>query len=193
MNTTVVEATAFKAMRTDLQISMDDVVSAFVSQYENNLFAKKKELTAIIKDYEKTLNDLSKTVLARVTGDSFDAVLPLGLKLTISEGDINWEEGLVFFKLEIKSSEKQSSYYHNSIVLSKSKAIPGPLSKKRKKAQSKLGTLRSELSEILVSLKSVTRKERQVRGRIALRKLEDSGYSDLMQDKDLIKLVQLDE
>jgi hypothetical protein len=192
MSTEIVQATAFKAMQTDLQISMDDVVSAFVSQYENNLFARKKELGAAIKDHEKTLSDIEATILIKVTSKSYETTLPLGLALTIGAGTIDWEYEQVRFKLLIEDSNSKSRY-NNTITIVKDKPIPAASIKVRKKILEELTVLRSELSEVLVSLKSVTRKERQVRGRIAIRKLEDSGYANLMQDEELVRLVQIDE
>jgi hypothetical protein len=192
MNTAVTAPTAFKAMRTDLQVSMDDVVSAFVSHYENNLYDRKKELGAAIKVQEDALKDNNKTILSKVTGDEFNTALPLGLKATVSEGSINWSKSKVNFQIVIEEVSK-SQRYNNSITLSKSKAIPAAQVKAYERITKELESLRSDLSEVLVALKSVTRKERQVRGRIAMRKLEDSGYASLMNDDELVKLVQLDD
>lgn len=192
MSTEVAEATAFKAMQTDIQVSMDDVVSAFVSQYENNLYARKKELGAAIKAEEATLEDINKVVLDTITGESFEAVLPLGLKCTVGKGELDWGNGKVNFKITIEEASR-SQRYNNTITLLKTRPIPKPQIKARETVRKGLEALRSDLGEVLVSLKSVARKERQVRGRIAIRKLEDSGYANLMQDEELVQLVQLDD
>lgn len=189
MSTT--EITAFKAIETDLQVSMDDVVSAFVSQYENNLYDRKKQLTGDIKAIEDKLDEISNTVHDKVNGDSYEQVLPFDLKLKISKGAINWHEELVKFELTITS--KDGGHYSSTIKLNKEKKIPAAQISAYKKVSAALTDLRADLSEVLVSLKSVNRKERQVRGRIAMRKLEDSGYASLMQDSELAQLVQLED
>lgn len=187
----VVPATAFAAMKTDIEVSMDDVVSAFVSQYENNLYARKKDLTHDIRLFEESLADLNKSVHKKVTGAEFKKTkLPFGLKIKVDDGTIRWEDGQVTFGITILKDE---SRYGNTITLSKKKAIPAADIKAWKSIIADLEELRSELSEVLVSLKSVNRKERQVRGRIAMRKLEDSGYASLMQDEELLQLVQLED
>ena len=56
------EVTAFQAMKTDIDVTMDDVVSAFVSQYEDNLFGRKKDLTDQIRIEEGLMNDLVEEV-----------------------------------------------------------------------------------------------------------------------------------
>lgn len=185
--------TAFKAMQTDIQISMDDVVSAFVSQYENNLYARKKDLTTQIKAIEAKHEKLTKEVKKIADGESLvKEKLPFGLTLALTETAISWESKVVNFVIEIKNPKK-SGYYHNSLSVTKNKPISTAKIKEHDKMQEELTDLRSILAETLVSLKSVARKEREVRGRIAIRKLEDSGYADLMQDGELAQLVQLEQ
>ena len=192
MGTEVVEATAFKAMQTDLQVSMDDVVSAFVSQYENNLFARKKELGNEVKRVEAELKGVTDIVRAKVTGDDFaKEKLPFGLKLQVEDGVIDWNNDRVNFTISINKDFE--SRYGSTIQVQKTKPIPVAQIRAYKKLSDELEQLRADLSEVLVNLKSVTRKERQVRGRIAMRKLEDSGYASLMQDEELAQLVQLDD
>jgi len=183
--------TAFKAMQTDIQISMDDVVSAFVSQYENNLYDRKKELTNSIKAVESQMIDVQAAIHLKVTGDSFEKILPYGLIVKVSDGSINWHEERVDFRITI--SLKEGNRYGNTIEFNENKPIPAAQLKACAKLTKELTSLRSDLGEVLVSLKSVARKERQVRGRIAVRKLEDSGYANLLEDSELAKLVQLDE
>jgi predicted transcriptional regulator len=187
------QVAAYKAMQTDIQVSMDDVVSAFVSQYENNLYARKKELTAAIKEEEATIVRIEKEVRAAVTGDEWASeILPFNLSLTVKQGTIDFDGKRVHFSIIVETKENKG-YYGNQVKIEKTKKIPAAYVNAHKKTVDALTALRTELSEVLVNLKSVTRKERQVRGRIAMRKLEDSGYASLMADEELIKLVQLEE
>lgn len=184
---------AFQAMTADLSVSMDDVVSAFVSQYENNLFARKKELNADIRKLEAQLEDLEKRVRADVSGSEWEGhKLPFDLTLKVIQGNVNYEGKVVHFQVLIESNETRG-YYGNQIKLEKTKKIPARFIKEHDGIVKGLNDLRADLSEVLVNIKTITRKERQVRGRIALRKLEDSGYASLMADPELIQLVQLEE
>jgi len=182
-------------MTTDIEVSMDDVVSAFVSQYENNLFDRKKELGKDIRKLESDLEDVEKTVRKTVTGTEFKQTgMPFGLKVIVNEGSVRWTENPkphVTFAITVE--EKDSSRYSNKIHFNKDKPIPAALVKKYNKIADALKEIRTDLNEVLINLKSVNRKERQVRGRIAMRKLEDSGYASLMQDDELLQLVQLED
>lgn len=189
----ITQPAAFQAMQTDIQVSMDDVVSAFVSQYENNLYARKKELSAEIKTEEAQLERIEKEVRANVTGDEWaDEKVPFGLTLKVTQGNVNFDGKVVHFNILIEDKGNRG-YYGNQIKIEKTKKIPAAYINAHKKTVDVLNGLRAELGEVLVNLKSVTRKERQVRGRIAMRKLEDSGYASLMNDEELVKLVQLED
>lgn len=190
-NVVVQKPQAFQAMTADLQVSMDDVVSAFVSQYENNLFARKKELAGELKALESDLEKLDEEVRERVSADEYKVAMPFGLVVKVDTGNIRWADTEVIFGITIK--EKNASRWSNTISINKKKPIPKALVTRYKKITKQLDGLRADLAEVLMNLKSVTRKERQVRGKIALRKLEDSGYASLMADPELVQLVQLDE
>lgn len=181
----------FPAMQTDLQVSMDDVVSAFVSQYETNLYERKKALSVSLKEVAEKYDGLEKSVHAKVTGDSFAKhSLPFGLEIKVGEGDVIWAAGEVRFTITISPPKPG---YRNTIDIAETKPIPAVLVKAFEALDKKRDELNTEFGEVLVALKSMDRKERQVRGRIAIRKLQDNGYADLMKDEEFAKLVQLSD
>lgn len=192
---------AFKAMETDLTVTMDDVVSAFVAKYENNLFDRKKELQRDIKAAEKGLREIDKAVNKAVKANKeWSGSIPvLDLIAKVDETSISWADlndgegkNQVRFSIEIrKKGSSEGSYYRNTLTTIKYKPIPARLVGQRKQVLKKLEPMRTELGEVLANIKTITRKERQVRGRIAMRKIEDSGYAPLMEDTELHQLVQL--
>lgn len=191
-------SSAFAAMTTDIVATMDDVVSAFVAQYENNLFARKKELRGQVKVIATQLVDLDKQVKAAVTGDEFDKPIDVyDLVVTVGESTISWEDKNVTFPIEIKTNPKDRSgshysYRNNCIDIKRTKPIPARFLADNTRLEEDVQTLRAELGEVLENIKTIDRKERQVRGRIAIRKLEDAGHENLMNDPELKLLVQLD-
>lgn len=184
------EITAFQAMQTDIQVSMDDVVSAFVSKYETNLYARKRELGTAIKEVESRETVFFKTLRKKLNGDSYKVSLPFGLIMEVDNGDFNWDKAVINFQISIHL--KNNNRYGNTITVHKTKPVPAAQVKVHERLEKEAAGLRADLSEVLVALKSITRKEREVRGRIAVRKLEDSGYANLMEDSELAQLVQLD-
>lgn len=192
-NEVIARPAAFAAMQTDIQVSMDDVVSAFVSQYENNLYSRKSALSKDIRKLEQESANNQEKLLKTVTGEEYKGeTLPFGLSYTVSSGAVDWKEKQIKFAIEVKE-KGANSRWSSTISVSMYKKIPAAFIKEHNRINDELAVLRAELSEVLMSLKTVARKERQVRGRIAIRKLEDSGYADLMKDAELIKLVQIDE
>jgi len=182
---------SFEAMNTQLDVSMDDVVSAFVAKYENNLFSRKKELTSEIRLLETSLSDNTDAAQASIDDSAYTTTIPeFELKTAISGRSFDWDDGEVTFNILI-TRIGLSSHYGNQITISRIKRIPARFIKLHTKINDELALLRRELAEVLEGIKSVNRKERQVRGQIAIRKLEDSGYASLMDDPELAQLVQL--
>jgi hypothetical protein len=130
-------------------------------------------------------------VKEQITGDEWKVALPLGLVANVSEGKVSFSDKEVKFTIQVE--EKGGSRWGNNVTLNKTKSIPASYIKKHDSLVEQLNDLRKEFAEVLVALKSVARKERQVRGKIAMRKLEDSGYASLMADQELMQLVQLDD
>jgi hypothetical protein len=184
----------YQAMATDVAVSMDDVVSAFVAQYETNLYDRKKDLQSKIQLTKQHIDIVKKDVLAAVDAQSFvrDLTLPFGLTATVNGGDIDFDKEKVAFVITIKNDTGRSSY-GNTINIHRNKKIPVALMRQHKGYVKELKELEAQLNETLMSLKQLPRKERQVRGKVAMRKLEESGYASLMEDQELALLVQLDD
>ena len=54
-----------------------------------------------------------------------------------------------------------------------------------------LEEVNAELVEVMYQIKSVSRKERQIRGKISEMKLEQSGFSELINNPEILKLVEM--
>ncbi len=193
---------AFDAMVTDITVTMDDVVSAYVATYEVNLFDRKKELQSEIKLLEGSLKAVEKSVRKHVTGDEWNRTIPaFDLFAKADEGSISWADlddgdgkNRVSFSIEIrrKGDTDTGNYYRNHVTVIKYKPIPSKFVAERKVLLKALDPARTELGAVLSNIKSIARKERAVRGKIAMRKLESSGYAPLLDDPELKQLVQLD-
>lgn len=188
---------AFQVITTDLEVTMDDVVSAFVATYENNLFDRKKELKVTATGINKSLEDLDKKVLAVVTGEQFAKSIEVyDLVVKVCDSNIVWADNQVRFPIEItiNAEDREAgnySYGNSKISLKRYLPIPERFTTEYTQLNADLTTVRGELGEVLEGIKSIARKERQVRGRIAIRKLEDAGYESLLGDPELAQLVEL--
>jgi hypothetical protein len=193
---------AFDAMVTDITVTMDDVVSAYVATYEVNLYERKKQLQSEIKLAESSLKSVEKAVLREVKGTHWNRAIPeFDLVAKAGDGIVNWADlddgdgkNRVSFTIDInrKGETNSGSYYRSCLQVVKHKPIPSKFVTDRKGLLKALEPARSELAEVLNNIKAIARKERQVRGKIAMRKLESSGYAPLLDDPELKQLVQLD-
>jgi len=192
---------AFEAMVTDITVTMDDVVSAYVSTYEANLFNRKKQLQSEIKLAEASLKAVTKSVLRAVKGSEWNKIIPaFDLVAKVDGTSVRWADeedeskNRVTFSIDIrrKGDTDTGSYYRSNLVVTKHKPIPSKFVSERAALLKALTPARCELADVLTNIKSIARKERAVRGKIAMRKLESSGYAPLLDDPELKALVQLD-
>ncbi len=198
---------ALQAMTADVNVGIDEVVSVFVSQYEDNLFAKKKELSSEIKRVKSEVKSLDKRLIGSVDRTEYDIKVPvLNLTSKVDEITIVWKgdededdyrsrkvkTSSLIITLEIKDEDSDGDRYDRSMNKRITKKILKTDENIHTTLLSDLNGLSGELTEVLSLIKSVSRKERQVRGRISARKLEESGYEGLLNDTEMLKLVQLD-
>lgn len=199
MNTDIVQkASGLNALQVAAVVTMDDVVSAFVSKYETQLFGRKKELSAELARTQADIKELTDAVRAKIDTSSHNATLPLGLVAEASKDvTLDFEKGRAGFQIVIRpSKQKERDPYvygggREQITITQFEPIPG----RDVTAYGQLIKLhdsqQTALAEVLDKIKSIARKEREVRGRIAMRKIEESGYLSLLDDAQLLELVTL--
>lgn len=183
--------TALSAMTVNANVGMTEVVSVFVAKYETNLFNKKDQLSAAIKAVEAQMAAQDKFMIDSVDTSAFKGSLPmLGLTYKVKEVSLQWDE----------------SYRDNFTIVTSvafmegkdqlwTKAVKTPMSQVdidgHQRLNAELDRLAGERLEVMNLIKSVGRKERQIRGRIAELKLEQAGMSDLLINPELTGLIQI--
>lgn len=180
------------AITTNVNVGMDEVVSVFVSRYETDLFVKKDDLSKKVKETKKELSDLDKRLESSINRAEYTHSIPtLGISAKVKDVSVGWRDEVIKVCVEVTDDDKNGGYYS-----SLSKDIEVPINKEDKKEHSslsdKLDEINSELVEVLALIKSVGRKERQIRGKISEIKLQESGLSELVDNKELISLIKLD-
>ncbi len=187
---------ALSAMNTNVDVGMNEVVSVFVSKYEDGLFAKKDDLSAAIRVLKQELSDFDKSVRELVDSSEYDAKVPnLGFTFKMGDVKVNWEKTwsteantyTINVEMHDSSAKRDGAVYTKTIV----KAIPSKIIKQREDVNKALEEKNAELLEVMTLIKSVSRKERQIRGRISEMKLAESGFSGLLDNPDMLKLVEI--
>lgn len=187
---------ALSAMNTNVDVGMNEVVSVFVSKYEDGLFAKKDELSAAIRSLKQELTDVSTSVRDLVDSSEYDAKVPnLGFTFKMGGVNVNWEKSwsteantyTISVEMHDSSAKRDGAVYTKTIV----KPIPSKIIKQREEVKQALEEKNAELLEVMTLIKSVSRKERQIRGRISEMKLAESGFSGLLDNPEMLKLVEI--
>lgn len=193
------------ALTLNAEIDMTAVAAVFVSRWEKDLFAKKQELSKRIKGTKSDLKILDTTVKRSVDKDQYNGPIPggLGLVSKVDKVEVNWgdvdsddydEDDKVGIVIEIDITEKVSTarWGSESMDVRKHLKIPAADMKKYKEWTKELSGLNDDLLETMAEIKSIGRKTREITGVIAGKKLEASGYADLIDHPDLVKLITVD-
>lgn len=189
------EVTAIQQMSSNVNVGLDEVVSVFVSRYETQLFDRKDELGKNIKTIKSELEDLDKRLIGSIDTNPYGITIAvLNITSVVDKVGVEWgkkpEDNRVTIHIDVKDNDKSDRYSHSF-----SKRVTFPTSSKDVKIHDKLNddleNLKTDLAEVMGLIKSVSRKERQVRGRISEMKLKESGFAGLLDSPELTKLVEL--
>lgn len=184
------------AMTTDVNVGMNEVVSVFVAKYEDGLFAKKEELSKRIKSVKGNMADLVKELEESIDQSKYATEIPmLGLTTKVSsvtvkfDGTYNSKKPIVEVSVGVydNSSDRDYPSFSKTFMFD----IVKDTVDLNNSLKIELETLSAELMEVMGQIKSVSRKERQIRGKISEMKLEQSGFADLLSNPEMLQLVQL--
>jgi NTP pyrophosphatase (non-canonical NTP hydrolase) len=190
------KSTNLTEITTNVTVGMDEVVSVFISQYETNLFDKKDQLSGKIKQAKAALKGLDASLVSSINRSDYEMTNSvIGIVSKVEDVLISWKNGRVKvstigINVDIKSTDK-SDDYRSSMSKTVHVLITKQDEDEYETLTSELSSLTEELTEVMQLVKSVSRKERQVRGEISKRKLQESGLSSLLEDDSMLALVQL--
>lgn len=179
---------------TDVNVGMDEVVSVFLTRYEDDLFEKKARLSKSLKELKAENTKQDKRLEGSVDTTPYEQTIQsLGIKSSTNGVNVNWSEKEQTLNIHIKIEDLGDESRYNS---SFTKTVKVDISEfevgERNSRDSEIEELNSELVEVMSQIKSVSRKERQVRGRISEMKLKESGLSGLLENDEMLKLIQVD-
>jgi len=190
------EISAIQQMSSNVNVGLDEVVSVFVSRYETQLFDRKDELSKNIKTVKDELEDLDKRLKKSINTSEYEtSIKVLNITTHVEDVTVGWDKkkgDFITVEIEVKDNDKNEDRWSSSSFTKYKKVkISKSDSTTHTELSDKLEVLKSELAETMVLIKSVSRKERQVRGRISEMKLQESGFAGLLDSPELTKLVEL--
>lgn len=185
------------AMTSNVNVGMNEVVSVFVAKYEDSLFAKKEALSISIRDVKAHLSSIDNALIKSVNPKDYEATVPkLGLEFKMGDVSVHWEADYCHKKntlvVEIEMFDASDSRNHASYTKCHAIPIQPSVIADRAETQDRLAQLNADLLEVMTLIKTVSRKERQIRGRISEMKLAECGMSELINNPELLQLVNLD-
>lgn len=201
MNSTQQIAT-LDQIKTNLSLDTNDLVNVFISKYEDGLIAQRTSNQALLTGLTKQIKDLSDCVLAEaklyvnqsgVLGTTDNDLFSLTVTVDKDKFKLEWENKYVGYILnhEMKSKTTPTGNYSHSTagnISGRYQLAEADICKYGQLMEDK-SKITSTLAEINNQLRDVSRKERQVRGRLAEQKFAAAGLDELLQDQSLLQLI----
>jgi hypothetical protein len=176
----------------NVNVGMDEVVSVFVSRYETTLFNKKDELSGKIKVIKNELKDQQTRLEESVNKSHYEVTNDiLNISSKVKNVRVDWEKSHINIEVNIKDNETEKGRYADGFSKTFKIKLEDVEVTTHKERQNEIESLNAELMEVMGLIKSVSRKERQIRGKISEMKLKESGLSTLLENDEMLKLVQL--
>lgn len=189
-------------IQTNISVGMDDLVNVFIAKYETSLIDQRIVLQDQLKGLNKVISDLGEAAIkdAKETVKCFqldNVDFKNGyISVITTIGDefkLDWENKRVSFVVRTKlvSSVKVDWRTDNSADVTSAVSLAPDVVSGYEHALEEKRVVMEGLTNINNELRDISRKERQVRGKIAERKFVASGLEDLLADQELAKLIQL--
>ena len=177
-------------INTNVNVGMDEVVNVFVSKYENGLYEKKDSLSKQIKKVNMEIDGLEKEVKGGIVNGDYECEIPiLGIKSKVKKKEVERGKKRICVKVEVTDDVKGYGGIDTSKNIYVNLDLDDVMS--YKEMIKKRDGLKDELTEVMVDIKGISRKERQIRGKISEMKLKDSGFEGLLNDMDMLKLIEI--
>lgn len=190
-NSTAVSVTS------NVNVGMDEVVSVFVSQYETNLFNEKDRLSDKIKQIKQALKSLDESLVRSVDQSHYESTNEvLGISSIVEDVTVSWSKERnavpsIVVQVQISNDDHDGGYTARGFGKNFRVEIVTENVAEYEKLTGEKDDLSSELANIMGLIKSVSRKERQIRGQISAKKLKEAGAESLLNDESILALVQL--
>jgi uncharacterized protein YPO0396 len=196
------EISNIEQIQSNVTVGMDDLVNVFIAKYETSLIDKRNSLQDQLKGLNKIIVGLGETAVkdAKELVESFKLGMInykngyIEISTTVNdEFKLNWEKQHVTFSITTHSNSFVKVNYQsdNSATITSAIPLSTDLMSAYNNTLTEKQNIMDQLTVINNELRDISRKERQVRGRIAERKFVASGLEDLLSDQELVKLIQL--
>lgn len=182
-------------IKSDLTVGMDDVVAYFISDYETRLYNRKDDLNKQIKQVKQDIEALDKRICGSVNKSIYEVrIAAVRIQTEVTSLTVVWseKESHISVSLAIRDFKEDGTFLRNTNSKTLSASIVQNDIDLHWSLMKEKNGYETDLGEVMVAIKNVSRKERQVRGKISEMKLAQSGLSELLNNAELTKLIQLD-
>ncbi len=188
------------ALTVGASVGMDDVVSVFITRYEDQQISDRQFIQKEMIELNKVIKDLVSAVTAavrksvtryEVNEDNGQFTVQVRAKTEDNAINLDWNKGVAQITLLSTVTSKSVVGYQGEVsgTIKAEIVINGNDTEYYHELMANKTDLTEKLNQVQANLRDVSRKERQVRGKLAQLKLDDAGFGELLNDAALLALV----
>jgi len=176
-------------------VSMSDIANVFSSQYESKLMASKRALQSVLKaaklDLKTFVSYTNKSIEAVAKTDHVVDLSAYDLKRVISNIDVDFEDGVVAIRTETICPSMPQGNYTNCINQVIIEQLDDYIVNQHVLLSAEIAKQSELVRAVLADISDISRKEREILGRISSMKLQEAGMEELLNDGTLAALIQI--
>lgn len=185
---------AIAAFEKEHKVSVNDIASAMVLEWERRLEAQIATAREGLDAMVAQLHELVDAAIAAVDLSKFDTTVKavnITCRALPEHTHMDWGKGEAVVRIELTDNETSEMSHVRTVGFERRVALPKGTVTKYNKLQDRIGAAREEMYAMENELGTRARKERELKARITMIRLEGSDAAALAKDADLLKLVQL--
>lgn len=185
-------------IKAEAKMAMPEIVQVFLAKYENDLYEQKESLQLEMAELTEKLKKLNTTVLDSAKFKQWKKIkIPkLELESVLSpDKNLDWANEIVTCSVVLQDMRTQFIAAKRVKVYEIGRVVEESISqlhlKQYREWNARLDEVRGDLAKTATAIGDMSRKERQVKARISELRLEEAGLTDFLQDKEMLKLIEI--
>lgn len=174
-------------------VGVGEVVAVYVARWEKMLKEKRSSLSEQIKKAKQLLNDLDKGIIGTLNQDEFNKEFPSPFNFVgkVRNVEVNWNRNwdraanTLNFTVEFCRGQKVLSSYQDYV------AIPQLYVTRHEELEQEIKELSSQLTQVMMEMKSISSKERELKAKLLEQQLEQAGWGGILKDERLLQMVEV--
>lgn len=168
-------------------VGIEEVSNIFISRYEDGLHSEREVVSQRIKNLKEDLKKLEATVVEDLNLAQYDTDVPVLNSHTRASAQVDWKESNSCVEIVLYTNITECWSARHRLFF----PIPIVAVHQYNTIEKSIEDETKVLTDIISKIKDISRKERSIRSKISEMKLREMGVDNILESKELLKLIDL--